>query len=240
MELIVLAGLAGLALLDSTSFGTLVVPLVLLVQPRVRPARIVLYLATIGAFYLCLGLVLLGGAAWARATSMGVGDALSSAGLIEAASMLPYLAAIGILTTADVSFATGAAVLTGYVAVMLLPAALLLLVRVVSGPRLESPLTRLRDGVVRHTAGSLGWILGAVGVLLVLGAKIVTTVGHVVVRRSTRRAMFRAAPHPRRTRPSGRWAKRILICASRRSRCQGCIAMCPENVSSSRRYSAAS
>lgn len=175
-------------MVDSTSFGTLAIPLILLVQPRVRPARILLYLVTIGVFYLLLGLVLLGGAAWARTTLTGVGDALSStptyvvqavvgaglfalsfrydagpvarrkaarggrptrvqrwreqamgedagagavltlalgAGVIEAASMLPYLAAIGILTTADVAFATGGAVLTGYVAVMLTPCALL-------------------------------------------------------------------------------------------------------------------
>lgn len=233
METVVLAGLAGLALVDSTSFGTLVIPLVLLAQPQLRPARIVLYLATIGGFYLLLGLLLLGGATWAHATLSGVGDAPSStpaylvqaviglglfvvsfrydagprarrkaarggrptriersreqaigdqatigavvtlalgAGVVEAASMLPYLAAIGILTTADVSFVIGGAVLTGYVAVMLVPAALLLIARLVGGRRWERRLARLRDGVVRHTEGAGGWIIGVVGVLLVLDA----------------------------------------------------------------------
>ncbi len=78
MDLVLLAGLAGLALVDSTSFGTLVIPLVLLVQPRVQAARIAVYLATIGTFYLALGLVLLGGATWARTSLSGASDALSS------------------------------------------------------------------------------------------------------------------------------------------------------------------
>lgn len=233
VDLVVLGGLAGLALVDSTSFGMLVIPLVLLVQPRVQAGRIAVYLATIGAFYLLLGLVLLGGATWARSTLSGASDALSSttayivqaligaglvalsfrydakpverrkaarkgrptrlerwreaamgerasvgavitlalgAGVVEAASMLPYLGAIGILTTADVSLSTGAVVLTGYVLVMLAPALLLLIARLAIGGRLESPLTRVRDWMVRHTAGALGWVIGIVGVLLVLDA----------------------------------------------------------------------
>lgn len=232
MDLVLLAGLAGLALVDSTSFGTLVIPLVLLVQPRVQAARIAVYLATIGTFYLALGLVLLGGATWARTSLSGASDALSSttayivqavigaglvalsfrydakpvarrkaarqgptrlerwreaamgeraslgavitlalgAGLIEAASMLPYLAAIGIITTADVSLSTGVIVLIGYVLVMVAPALLLLIARLAIGGRLESPLTRFRDWMVRHTAGALGWVIGIVGLLLVLDA----------------------------------------------------------------------
>ncbi|MGB3257650.1 MAG: GAP family protein [Ornithinimicrobium sp.] len=233
MDSVVLIGLAGLALIDSTSFGTLVIPLVLLVQPRVQAARIAVYLATIGVFYLLLGLALFGGTTWARTSLSGVSDALSSttayivqaavgaglvalsfrydakpvarrkaarqgrptrlerwreaamseraslgavitlalgAGVIEAASMLPYLAAIGIITTADVSLVTGAAVLSGYVLVMLAPALLLLVARLAVGSRLESSLTRFRDWVVRHTAGALGWVIGIVGVLLILDA----------------------------------------------------------------------
>lgn len=53
------AALVGLALVDATSFGTLVLPLLMLVQPKVRAGRIVLYLATIAAFYFALGLALL-------------------------------------------------------------------------------------------------------------------------------------------------------------------------------------
>ncbi|WP_088319927.1 GAP family protein [Kineosporia sp. R_H_3] len=60
-----LAGLlVGLALVDSTSFGTLLVPVWLLLAPgRVRIARVLVYLAAVAGFYLALGLVLLAGAA---------------------------------------------------------------------------------------------------------------------------------------------------------------------------------
>ena len=50
--------LAGLALLDSTSTGTLTIPAVMLLQPRVRFSRILGYLATISLFYWGLGLAL--------------------------------------------------------------------------------------------------------------------------------------------------------------------------------------
>ena len=164
MDLVVWVSLVVLALVDSTSFGTLVIPLIMLVQPRVRGGRIGLYLATIGVFYLLLGLVLLGGATWASTALSRTGDVLSSttsyivqaavgvglfalsfrydakpvarrkaaregrptrlerwreaavgehatagavatlalgAGVVEAASMLLYLAAVGILKTAN-------------------------------------------------------------------------------------------------------------------------------------------
>ena len=233
VDVFVVVGLIALALVDSTSFGTLVLPLILLVQPRVRAGLVATYLATIGVFYLLLGLALLGGAAWASSALSGAGDALSStpayiiqvligvglialsfrydaksvarrkagrggrptrmegwreaavnehatagamvtvalgAGVLEAASMLPYLAAVGIITTANVSMATGAVILTGYVLVMLAPALVMLAVRLLAGPRLDGPLTRMRDVMVTHTAGALGWVIGIVGVLLVLDA----------------------------------------------------------------------
>ena len=53
------AALVGLALVDATSFGTLVLPTLMLVQPRVRASRVVLYLAAISAFYFVLGVALL-------------------------------------------------------------------------------------------------------------------------------------------------------------------------------------
>lgn len=232
MNAAVLLGLAGLALVDSTSFGTLVIPLILLLQPRIRLGRIIVYLTTIGGFYLLLGLALLAGASWVQSLS-GFGEALTStpayviqavlgvglialsfrydakpvarrkaaragrptriekwreaamgehasmralitlallAGVVEVASMLPYLVAVGIITTANLPTISGAAVLTGYVLIMLLPAGVLLLVRLLGGARLEKPLTRLRNWVVAHTAGALGWVIGTAGILLILDA----------------------------------------------------------------------
>jgi hypothetical protein len=62
------AGLAvallGLALVDSTSFGTLLIPVWLMLAPgRVAAGRVVLFLGTVAASYLLLGVALLTGAA---------------------------------------------------------------------------------------------------------------------------------------------------------------------------------
>jgi hypothetical protein len=63
MNIELLAPLVLLALVDSTSFGTLLIPLWLMSVPdRPRPGRIVLFLCTVAAFYLLLGIALLLGA----------------------------------------------------------------------------------------------------------------------------------------------------------------------------------
>jgi hypothetical protein len=61
---VTLAGALGaLALVDSTSIGTLVLPIWLMLQPgRLRAGRIALFLLVVGAFYWLMGLALLAGA----------------------------------------------------------------------------------------------------------------------------------------------------------------------------------
>lgn len=55
--------LAVLALIDSTSFGTLLIPVWLLLVPgRIRGGRIVLFLSTVAGFYFFVGLLLATGA----------------------------------------------------------------------------------------------------------------------------------------------------------------------------------
>ncbi|MEU5675395.1 hypothetical protein ABZ749_34945, partial [Micromonospora sp. NPDC047753] len=59
-----LLSLAGLALIDSTSIGTLFIPVWLLLAPGpVNVRRILGYLATIAVFYLAVGLLLVWGPA---------------------------------------------------------------------------------------------------------------------------------------------------------------------------------
>jgi hypothetical protein len=73
--------LAGLALVDSTSFGTLLIPLWLMTSPHgLKPARILLFLGVVASFYLVVGLgLLLGGGAIASR----VGDSLAESTAVQ-------------------------------------------------------------------------------------------------------------------------------------------------------------
>lgn len=229
MELAVLGALAALALVDSTSFGTLGVPVWMLVQPQVRAVAVIAYLGVIAGFYWVLGLVLLAGAqavegasgsvsGWAdsrpvviaqlvvgvalfaasfaftrkrgdarrarrggrptrmqRWTSRAVGpDAtlgtVSSialgAGLVEAASMLPYLGAVGLLAAADVGVAASAGLLAAYVVVMVAPALVLLGLRLAAHRRAGPVLERVHRWLERSKDEMLGWVLAILGFLL--------------------------------------------------------------------------
>ncbi len=69
------AALLLLALTDSLSFGTLLVPVWLLMSPgAVRPARIVLYLATVAAAYYVIGIILMAGGSLALTSIAGLLD----------------------------------------------------------------------------------------------------------------------------------------------------------------------
>ena len=224
--------LAGLALLDSTSTGTLTIPAVMLLQPRVRFSRILGYLATISLFYWGLGLALAtvgtritaspglqdaleSRTAYAVQLAIGVGlvagsylvdeeaqarrrakrgdrtsltsrlmgtvlgprarwDAVIAlalvAGLIEAASMLPYLGAIGLITRAGPPATAVATVLAAYVAIMAAPALLLTTGRAAVGDRLNGTLARINAFIEKHSANSLAWVMGILGFLLAADA----------------------------------------------------------------------
>ncbi|VXB47414.1 GAP family protein [Citricoccus sp. K5] len=219
--------LAVLALVDSTSFGTLAIPVWLLMAPgRVRVARMLLYLGTITLFYFVVGLAVLLGAGWivenlgqlmesrlamAFGMLLGVGLFLWSfrldspatkerarsgngrlaawrrratgqepgglgslvglalgAGLVEVASMLPYLAAIGLIAAQGPGWPASTLWLAGYCLVMVLPALVLLAARCGAGRLVERPLARLDAWFARHGASTAAWVVGAVGVVLVL------------------------------------------------------------------------
>ncbi|GAB3622521.1 GAP family protein [Mariniluteicoccus endophyticus] len=233
MDITTALGLAGLALVDSLSFGTLGIPVFLLVQRRVRAGVLLGYLATIATFYWGLGLALVLGAGFLARVGSGLGDnrtvswvqlyagvalfAVSwlfdgkraarrreerkasgagptrherwkarladgdvpaglvvgvalAAGLVEAASMLPYLGAVGLLSQAHLPpLGTGAA-LAAYVIVMVAPALLLLALRLLLRSSLEPALVRLGGWLERSSDEMLGWVLGIVGALLALDA----------------------------------------------------------------------
>jgi hypothetical protein len=222
MDGTLLAALVGLALVDSTSVGTLLIPLWMLLEPKLRVRQFVVYLGTVAGFYFVVGLVLMVGAgslgrlldgnrvvSWVqlvlgvalfllsfwfepkrvrrrRARRGGVDTAtrwrsrLSTAeasprammGLgvgaagIEVLSMVPYLAAIGLLTAADVGAPVRVSLLTAYVVVMVLPALVLLGVRTALGSRIERPLELVSAWMSRHLDGALSWVLAIIGILL--------------------------------------------------------------------------
>ena len=219
MNIELFAPLVLLALIDSTSFGTLLIPLCLMLVPgRPPPGRILLFLGTVAAFYLLLGVALLLGAStlldtlqetensqplrvaqlvvgiglmalgvlmepWTKAgkerrltrraeklarsgpslqmqmreratdASAPVGAVIVlalMAGIIEAASMIPYLAAIGFLTTSELSLAGRGAVLFGYCLVMIAPALLLLAARLLLHDHVAPILKKLEAFLSRN------------------------------------------------------------------------------------------
>ncbi|GAA3934576.1 GAP family protein [Microbacterium soli] len=241
--------LAGLALLDGLSVGTLLIPLFLLLAPgRVRVGRILLYLASITVFYLVVGLLFLWGlvnivgvatdvldstpGTYARlitgaamlvgsffirpskdraaartgaATAAGterisddppsapapppgrltrwrdrmldpattpvsvVGLAIA-AGLVEVATMLPYIVAMTMLADSAVSAPLRIAALVGYCLVMIAPALLLLVLRVVAHRAVERPLRRFAAWLGKDSAETTAWIVGIIGFFIAGGA----------------------------------------------------------------------
>jgi cytochrome c biogenesis protein CcdA len=89
-----------------------------------------------------------------------------TAGLLEAATMFPYLGAIALLAGTGVSLAGTAAVLAGYCLVMVLPALVLLGLRLALSDRVTPLLTRVDGWFTRHAVGATGWVLGIVGFFL--------------------------------------------------------------------------
>lgn len=224
-----LLALAGLALVDSTSIGTLLVPLWIMLNPRTPVSRFLTYLATVAGFYFAVGVLLVvtagalqralthatdnAGILWAqlvvggglfalsfrydpkrlarrrlrsgrpdRATrwrNRAAGDGLSTTAVVtlglaaaglEVMTMLPYLAAVGIITAAEIGPETWLPLLLGYVLVMVLPALVLFLVRTVARRRVEPVLNTLTAWMSRHSAEALGWVLAVVGLLLAADA----------------------------------------------------------------------
>lgn len=224
-----LLGLAALALVDSTSFGTLLIPVWFLLAPgRPRLGRLAVFLATVAGLYLLVGVALVSGAGvllersaelgdsepvavaqavlgaallagsflvpggkdadgrrtpgrvlrW-RDRAMGVDGAQGlgplvalavGAVVLEIATMLPYLAATGIIASADLAPLGRLGVLAAYCAVMVLPALVLAGLRLALRGRVDPLLHRIGDWLQRTGAETLGWVLGIAGVLVLLDA----------------------------------------------------------------------
>lgn len=263
--------LALLALIDGLSVGTLLIPVFLLLHPgRVHARRILLYLVTIAAFYLLVGLLflwglvnlvdvasdflaspagliirlLVGGALLITAFVMPTGDKSAAAaslsaslpasasvlpgtdlptayeasgssittpppapaavaepraragritrwrerlldprtrgtavmavavaaGLVEVATMLPYIVAMTMLADAGIDTPLRVLSLVGYCALMILPAVVLLVLRLVAAPLAQRPLERFAAWMERTGAENTAWIIGIIGFLIARSA----------------------------------------------------------------------
>jgi hypothetical protein len=96
-----------------------------------------------------------------------------TAGLVELATMLPYLGAIGLITRAELAAATWLWVLAGYCVVMIAPALVLTAARVLAASAVEPALTRVSDWMQRNAAENTAWIVGIVGFFLARDAVMV-------------------------------------------------------------------
>jgi hypothetical protein len=93
-----------------------------------------------------------------------------AAGLVEVATMLPYLVAMGMLAEAPLAMPLRFGALAAYCAVMILPAIVLLVLRIVAAPLVERPLARLAAWMERTGRENTAWIIGIVGFLIARGA----------------------------------------------------------------------
>jgi hypothetical protein len=102
-----------------------------------------------------------------------VGLALAAATL-ELATMLPYLGAIGLISTADLAWPLPGVVLAAYCTLMIAPALVLLGARLTAARRVDPVLKKLDGFLSRTSTNTLSWVTGILGVVLVIN-----TAGHV-------------------------------------------------------------
>lgn len=234
-----------LALIDSTSIGTLVIPLWLLLRGRREAiAKVLAYLLVIAGFYWVIGVLLRSGLLlidpaifehrffrlaamaagalmiiWAltyptdaqkeasarkasarKALAHGgaasaapepadpagqvplrlrsrLGTALDTrtglialalfAGLLELPTMLPYLAAVGVMQGAGWGTGLQLLALVGYCLVMIVPALVLVGALALAGPRIEAWLQKMGAKASAYAQETLGWVVGIGGYLLI-------------------------------------------------------------------------
>ncbi len=222
-----LLALPLLALADSTSIGTLVIPVLLLLAPgRPSVGRMIAYLCVVAGLYFVIGLVLLkvadaaaaalespqavvvgivlealvgvlfiAFAIWRsrvpkRSTSERVGNwrerALDpqaplrplvglavSAVAIEAASMLPYIGAIALISRTELPLAAAALIVAGYCLLMVTPALVLIGLRQAGSARLDPLLQRISRWSNKSTGSPvILWAAGLVGIALIIDALV--------------------------------------------------------------------
>ncbi|MFD7311780.1 GAP family protein [Promicromonospora sp. NPDC059942] len=98
---------------------------------------------------------------WTALAGLAVG-----AGLVEVASMLPYLAALGLIGTQGPGWPMSGLWVLGYCLVMIAPALVLTAARLFAARLVERPLRRLDGWLTRNAASTTAWVVGIVGFLV--------------------------------------------------------------------------
>jgi hypothetical protein len=205
----------GLALVDSLSVGTLVIPLALVLnQRRVKVRPLTVYFATISVSYFLLGAAILLGLVQARGflsdvlnsdpalcaqiligavlllygvlapspksteqsrirqprdlSTIGMMGLAFSAVVVEAATMIPYLAALAILSNLPLGNAGRLGVLAVYCLVMILPASIAITVVARFGDRIWAKLEQLIHRFENESKLTIRWMIAIIGVYLMV------------------------------------------------------------------------
>jgi len=90
--------------------------------------------------------------------------------LIEVGTAFPYFAAIGIMTTSNLSWMEWSSILAGYNVIMVMPSLLLFLFYLIFGRRMQKPLKKLRVKIANNTGSALSWIMCIVGIILIFNS----------------------------------------------------------------------
>jgi len=90
--------------------------------------------------------------------------------LIEVGTAFPYFAAIGIMTTSNLSWMEWSSILAGYNFIMVMPSLLLFLFYLLFGRRMQKPLKKLRVKIANNTGSALSWIMCIVGIILIFNS----------------------------------------------------------------------
>jgi hypothetical protein len=96
---------------------------------------------------------------WRAQSVAGLAVLALSAGTLEVFSMVPYLAAVGLLVSSHLPTATSVALLVAYCAVMVVPALALIAARTLWHTRIE-PLVRIDGFLSGHADSATGWAIG--------------------------------------------------------------------------------
>lgn len=90
-----------------------------------------------------------------------------AAAAIETATMVPYLAAIGLLASSELSFGVVGVTLAVYCVVMITPALVLLAARVLLDHRITPALARIEAFMTRHAREASAWVVSLAGLFLI-------------------------------------------------------------------------